>query len=122
MTITKFLLSTVILIFYTAALVADAPKVDDKDDVKKLQGTWRATKWIDHSEQPATKDELKEFTLEFKGNNVIFGRQKGSCPVADDTSKSKRIYTRFLPNENTELTGPASRQFKSQSLSSRRGN
>jgi uncharacterized protein (TIGR03067 family) len=77
MTITKFLLYAVILVFSAAALVADAPKVDDKDDVKKLQGTWQATKWMDGSEQPTPEDEVKGFTLVFKGNQVTFGKRKG---------------------------------------------
>jgi uncharacterized protein (TIGR03067 family) len=77
MPITKLLLSVAILTFSTAALVADPPKADDKDDVKKLQGTWQATTWIDHGMQPGPEDEVKEFRLKFKDNSVIFGRRKG---------------------------------------------
>jgi uncharacterized protein (TIGR03067 family) len=76
MTTTKLVISAAILVFSTAALVADAQTGDDKDDVKKLQGRWQATKWIDDSEKPAPDDEVKGYTLEFKGDHVLFGRRK----------------------------------------------
>jgi uncharacterized protein (TIGR03067 family) len=52
-----------------------------KAELKKLQGTWQVTTWIDSSEQPAPPDEIKYFTFEFKGDVLILRKDK------DDTSR-----------------------------------
>ena len=76
MTLLKALLSAVILATCTAALAADAPK---KDDAKKLQGMWRVTKFIDHSEEAAPAHEIAHFTFEFKGDILTIRKHKNDA-------------------------------------------
>ena len=65
-------LSLVVLGFFSFALLALSQNSDAaEDDTRKLQGMWQVVKFIDHSEQPAPLDELKDFTFEFKGGKII---------------------------------------------------
>ena len=70
MSIHKVLLLAVVVIFpWTVA--AEAQKEDAaKDEMKKLQGVWQVTKFIDDSEKPAPANEAKEITFEFNGDRV----------------------------------------------------
>src|SRR6185503_10863732 len=38
-----------------------------ESEMKKLQGAWQVIKWEDESGQPASADEMKDFTLSFDG-------------------------------------------------------
>lgn len=65
------------LVLAAIACGADAPKDNAaKEDVKKLQGTWQVTEWVDASEKPAPADEIKEYTFEFKGDRVTLRKTK----------------------------------------------
>ena len=56
---------------------ADPTKEDAaKADAAKSQGTWQVTKFIDHSEQAAPADEIKDMTFEFKGDSLAISKDK----------------------------------------------
>jgi len=75
------LLSTVAL-----GIAADKPKEDAvKEELKKLQGTWQVTKFIDHSEETAPADEIKHMTFKFKEDHLTIQKDK------DDSGKELRF-------------------------------
>ena len=77
MTRFKALMPAVIAISFTAAVAADAPKQgDDKEDVKKLQGTWQVIKFIGSNEEAAPAEVNAHLTLEFKGDHLILRNNK----------------------------------------------
>jgi uncharacterized protein (TIGR03067 family) len=68
-----------------------------QNDIKNLQGLWQVVKFIDHSEQAAPSDELKDHTFEFKGDKVT--QRKGKDDVGQiltytlDVSKKPKWMT-----------------------------
>jgi uncharacterized protein (TIGR03067 family) len=72
MSIPKALLFAVVL-----ASASDTPKAAAAgDDAKKLQGTWRVTKFVDQGEVSAPAEEIKDFTFEFRGDRVTVRKAK----------------------------------------------
>jgi uncharacterized protein (TIGR03067 family) len=70
MSIHKVLLVAVVVIV-PWTVVAEAQKEDAvKDEMKKLQGVWQVTKWIDTDGKPAAADEVKGISFEFKEDRV----------------------------------------------------
>jgi uncharacterized protein (TIGR03067 family) len=45
-------------------------------EMKKLQGAWQVIKWEDESGQPASADEMKDFTLSFDGDVLTMRKGK----------------------------------------------
>ncbi len=71
-------LPMIVFVFFSFAILAESQNNETaKDDVKKLQGVWQVVKFIDHSEQPAPPEELKDHTFEFRGDKVIQQKAKG---------------------------------------------
>jgi uncharacterized protein (TIGR03067 family) len=71
MNLCKLWLLGVTLIF-TQSFAAQAQKEKPKDDdLKKLQGIWQVTKWIESEGTPAPADEIKGTTWEFKEDRMI---------------------------------------------------
>jgi uncharacterized protein (TIGR03067 family) len=67
----RFLFSAVGL-WFIAALATAADKEDAvKAEREKLQGVWQATKWIDEDGDAAPAEETKNYTMEFKGEEII---------------------------------------------------
>jgi uncharacterized protein (TIGR03067 family) len=85
MKISKWLLSATILVSFTVASTAEAPRDDTKDEMKKLEGMWQVTKFIDHSEKAAPADEIAHFTFEFKGDRLTMRKAK------DDSGKEMKF-------------------------------
>jgi uncharacterized protein (TIGR03067 family) len=80
-----------------AAFAVDPPKEDaTKEDVKKLQGKWQVIKWVDEGEKPAPADEIKDFTFEFKDDQVWLQHDKDGKPkpakYAIDPSKKPKHF------------------------------
>jgi uncharacterized protein (TIGR03067 family) len=95
MTIAKALLSAAVLAWFTQALIADPPKDDAKEDVKKLQGTWKVIK-LDDGEKPTSGEEIGYWTFEFNGDGVTTRQGKNSSAKdgkfkLDSTKKPKSI-------------------------------
>jgi uncharacterized protein (TIGR03067 family) len=76
----RFMLLLVVLLFAPIPGAADDKQKDDptKEEMKKLQGIWQVTKFIDHSEEAAPADEIKEFTFEFQGDRLTVRKRKDS--------------------------------------------
>jgi uncharacterized protein (TIGR03067 family) len=70
-----------IVLFSAPVLIAgdDEPKGSStKEEIQKLQGLWKVTKFIDHSGGDTTPDdEIKDFTIEFQGDVVTIRKSKG---------------------------------------------
>jgi uncharacterized protein (TIGR03067 family) len=47
-----------------------------ESEMKKLQGSWQVIKWEDESGQPASADEMKDFTLSFEGDVLTMRKGK----------------------------------------------
>lgn len=69
------LLAATIVFPWTIAVDAQKEKPAE-DVVKKLQGLWQVTKFIDHSEQAAPADEIKEMVFEFKEDRITQRKSK----------------------------------------------
>lgn len=50
--------------------------VTPADEMKKLQGTWQVTKFIESSEKPAPPAEVEEMTFEFKDDQLRISKVK----------------------------------------------
>jgi uncharacterized protein (TIGR03067 family) len=82
-------------------LSSSSSGADEKDDkakaeVKKLQGTWQVTKWIDESGKDASDDETNRSSLVFKGDTVDIRHSKDGPKRAfpfklDPTKNPKQI-------------------------------
>lgn len=65
-----------VLLSVALSIAADKPEEDPKQEIKKLQGRWQVTKFIDHSEEPAPTEEIKHFTFEFKEDRLTMRKDK----------------------------------------------
>lgn len=78
----KMLSFALLLTSVAFAIADDKPKGDaEKEDSRKLQGIWQVTKFVDHSEEAASADEIKHMSIEFKGDDMIVRKDK------DDSGK-----------------------------------
>jgi uncharacterized protein (TIGR03067 family) len=76
---TRNILLLVLLVSLAAMPAATAAEKDDaKAELKKLQGTWQVTKWVDDSGEAAGADEIKDFTFVFKDQTVEMRNGKDS--------------------------------------------
>ncbi len=77
MPICKMLLSVAVLASFSVVFAADAPKEDAvKEEVKKLQGKWQVTAFIDSSEEAAPAAEIENMTFEFKEDRLTMRKDK----------------------------------------------
>ena len=63
-------------LLFAAVLASAATPKAAADDARKLQGTWRVTKFVDQGEVPAPAEEVKHFTFEFRGDRVTIRKRK----------------------------------------------
>lgn len=108
------ILSWVILLSPTFAQPKAVPKTVEvklTDEMKKLQGTWQVTKFIESSEKPAPPAEVEEMTFEFKDDQLRISKVKnvrGSEPfkfALDPTKSLKAIDIYFLGEPNNPSQG-----------------
>jgi len=101
---------------YTARSQKPAPKPQPPDktepvkpsnnllseaEMKKLQGAWQVIKWEDESGQPASVDEMKDFTLSFDGDVLTMRKGKDDpgtkCQFRIDPAKLPKWIDMGMP-------------------------
>lgn len=70
-------------------------------EMKKLQGAWQVIKWEDESGQPASADEMKDFTLSFDGDVLTMRKGKDDqgtkCQFRIDPAKLPKWIDMGMP-------------------------
>ena len=70
-------------------------------ELKKLQGAWQVIRWEDESGQPASADEMKDFTLSFDGDVLTMRKGKDDpgtkCQFRIDPAKLPKWIDMGMP-------------------------
>jgi uncharacterized protein (TIGR03067 family) len=70
-------------------------------EMKKLQGAWQVIRWEDESGQPASADEMKDFTLSFDGDVLTMRKGKDDpgtkCQFRIDPAKLPKWIDMGMP-------------------------
>jgi uncharacterized protein (TIGR03067 family) len=70
-------------------------------ELKKLQGAWQVIRWEDESGQPASADEMKDFTLSFDGDILTMRKGKDDpgtkCQFRIDPAKLPKWIDMGMP-------------------------